>query len=153
MAETIIPPRRREEFFNQDGTFTLRALRFFELLTDTSNSTVINVENTVDALTSTSSRVSRNSAKINALELKEFEVIEVTGDFTTERNQILVCKNTSPINVTLDTNAVEGDEVHIKRRNAKITVIGIIDGLINKVINVKNYSMHIVFDGIDWSEI
>ena len=37
MASPIVPPRRREEFFNPDGTFTLRALRFFEELTDNTN--------------------------------------------------------------------------------------------------------------------
>ena len=37
MAVPIIPPRRREEFFNEDGTFTLRALRFFEDLTGFTN--------------------------------------------------------------------------------------------------------------------
>ena len=37
MAATVIVPRRREDFFNPDGTFTLRALRFFESLTDVTN--------------------------------------------------------------------------------------------------------------------
>jgi hypothetical protein len=55
--------------------------------------------------------------------------------------------------VTLNTQAIEGDEVHIKRRDAKITVVGSIDGFDHRVINVKNYSMHLVFDGTDWSEI
>ena len=44
MATPIIPPRRREEFFNDDGTFTLRALRFFEDLTTNTNTVVQDVE-------------------------------------------------------------------------------------------------------------
>jgi hypothetical protein len=44
MATPIIPPRRREEFFNEDGTFTLRALRFFEDLTTTSNTNTEDIE-------------------------------------------------------------------------------------------------------------
>lgn len=44
MAVPIIPPRRREEFFNEDGTFTLRALRFFEDLTTTSNTNTSDIE-------------------------------------------------------------------------------------------------------------
>ena len=44
MAVAIIPPRRREEFFNEDGTFTLRALRFFEDLTTTSNTNTQDIE-------------------------------------------------------------------------------------------------------------
>jgi len=103
--------------------------------------------------TASGSRVSRNAAKINALELKEFEVITTTADLTTNLNQIIICKNTVSINITLNDQAVEGDEVHIKRRDAIIEVIGSIDGLTNKTINVLNYSMHLVFDGTDWSEI
>ncbi len=45
MAIPIIPPRRREEFFNDDGTFTLRALRFFEDLTSNTNVNTQDIEN------------------------------------------------------------------------------------------------------------
>lgn len=44
MANPIIPPRRREEFFNEDGTFTLRALRFFEDLTSNTNVNTQDIE-------------------------------------------------------------------------------------------------------------
>ena len=44
MATPIIPPRRREEFFNEDGTFTLRALRFFEDLTGNTNVNTQDIE-------------------------------------------------------------------------------------------------------------
>lgn len=111
------------------------------------------IDSSEQALTSTSSRVARNAARIHSLEKIEFDVVAVTADYTAGRNQILVCKNTSSIDVTLDPNAIEGDQVHIKRRDAAITVIGTIDGLTNKLINIKNYSMYLVFDGIDWSEI
>lgn len=40
MAEPIIVPRRSEDWFNRDGTLTLRAIRFFESLTDNTNSVV-----------------------------------------------------------------------------------------------------------------
>lgn len=111
------------------------------------------VEDSQQNITSSSSRTSRNSAKINSLELKEFEIVNTSVSLTTEEFQIIICKNTAPIEVTLDTQAIENDEVHIKRRGKKITVIGSIDGFTNMIINVKNYSMHLVFDGIDWSEI
>ncbi len=104
-------------------------------------------------ITSTSSRVSRNAARINSIELKEFEITTTTTDLTTEEFQIVICKNTTPINVTLSPSAIENDEVHIKRRGGTVNVIGSIDGFTDKVINVINYSMHLVFDGTDWSEI
>lgn len=111
------------------------------------------IASTEEEATSSSSRVARNSARINSLEKIGFDIEIITADFTTERNQIIICNNTSPITVTLDTNAVEEDQVHIKRRGAAVTVVGTIDGLTNKLINIKNYSMHLVFDDIDWSEI
>jgi len=153
MAIPIIPPRRREEFFNPEGTFTLRALRFFEDMTGQTNTSAEDIESNEDALTSTGSRVSRNAARINSLELKEFEIVSTTEDITTEEFQIIICKNILPITVTLDPQAIENDEVHIKRRDQSITVVGSIDGFTNKIINVLNYSMHLVFDGTDWSEI
>lgn len=39
----IIPPRRRQDWFTEDGELTLRALRFFESLTDTTNTVVTTV--------------------------------------------------------------------------------------------------------------
>lgn len=111
------------------------------------------VESSQQNITSSSSRTSRNSAKINSLELKEFEIITTTTDVVVKEFQVLICKNTSSINVTLDTQAIENDEVHIKRRGGDINVIGSIDGLTNRKINVLNYSMHLVYDGTDWSEI
>ena len=111
------------------------------------------VENSQQNITSSSSRTSRNSAKINSLELKEFEIVNTTVDVVVKEFQVLICKNTASIDVTLDTQAIENDEVHIKRRGGSINVIGSIDGFTNRTINVLNYSMHLVFDGADWSEI
>lgn len=153
MADPIIVPRRREDFFDERGDPTLRFIRWIELVTGQSNQTVIDVIDTGDALTSSASRISRNAVNINSIELKEFEIVNTTVGLTTNRNQILICKNTNPIDIELDPQAIDGDEVHIKRRNTKITVLGIVDGVTNKVINIKNYSMHVVFDGLDWSEI
>jgi hypothetical protein len=111
------------------------------------------VEDNQQNITSSSSRVSRNAARINSLELKEFEIETTLTDTTTEEYQILICKNTVPITVTLDPNAIVDDEVHIKRRGESILVVGSIDGFTNKTINILNYNMHLVFDGVDWSEI
>jgi len=110
-------------------------------------------EDSQQNITSSSSRVSRNAARINSLELKEFEIVNTTTSLTTEEFQIIICKNTIPITVTLDPQALEDEEVHIKRRGESIEVIGSIDGFTNKTINVLNYSMHLIFDGTDWSEI
>lgn len=111
------------------------------------------IDDSKQNITSSSSRVSRNAARINSLELKEFEIVSTTANLTTEEFQIIICKNTSPIEITLNPEAIEDDEVHIKRRGEEVLVIGSIDGFTNKTINILNYSMHLVFDGSDWSEI
>jgi hypothetical protein len=153
MANNIITPRRREDFFKPNGDPTNRFMDWIELVTGQTNSSSIIIEDTEQSLTSTSSRVSRNAARINSVELKEFEIINTTVDLTAEEFQIIICKNTLPITITLDPRAIENDEVHIKRRGGSITVSGSIDGFTNKTINILNYSMHLVFDGVDWSEI
>jgi hypothetical protein len=136
----------QRDFFRQTNTI------LFQLWQRTGGTTD-EIEDSKQNITSSSSRVSRNAARINSLELKEFEIITTTTDVITEEFQIIICKNTTSINVTLNPQAIENDEVHIKRRDGVINVIGSIDGFTNKVINVLNYSMHLVFDGTDWSEI
>lgn len=111
------------------------------------------IASTEEGLTSIGSRVARNAARIHALEKIDFDIEIITADFTTERNQIIICNNTSSITVTLDPNAIEEDEVHIKRAGLPVTVVGSIDGKTQKIINVKYYSMHLVFDGSGWNEI
>lgn len=153
MANNIIVPRRREDFFKDNGDPTHRFIEWIELVTGQTNTSSITIENTEQNVTGSSSRISRNAARINSLELKEFEIVSTTTDLTAEEFQIIICKNTLPITITLDPQAIENDEVHIKRRGESIIVSGSIDGFTDKTINVLNYSMHLVFDGADWSEI
>jgi len=153
MTDKIVVPRRHQDWFTPNGDLTLRALRFFEDITNQSNQTVVDVIDSNSELTSTSSRVSRDATKINSLELKQFEIITTTTSLTTSRNQIIICRNTSPISITLDPQAVADDEVHIKRRGAEVEEIGLIDGLTNRTVNLLNWSDHLIFDGTDWSVI
>lgn len=146
IPDEFIAKKNQREFFSQINTI------LFQLWNRTGGSTDI-IEDSQQNITSSSSRVSRNAARINSIELKEFEIVQATTDLTTEEFQIIICKNVASINITLDPQAVENDEVHIKRRSGPINVIGSIDGFTNKLINVLNYSMHLVFDGTDWSEI
>ena len=91
--------------------------------------------------------------RVDALEYKTFTIVPTTESTQTLGFQIIVCKNTSTIDITLDPDALLDDEVHIKRRGGVVNVIGTIDGLTNKRINVKYYSMHLVYDGEEWNEI
>jgi hypothetical protein len=153
MAENIVVPRRREDFFDENGDPTHRFIRWIESVTGQTNSTSIIVETTEQELTSTGSRVSRNATRINSIELKEFEIIKTTVGVTTAAFQVIICKNATPIIIILDPQAVEDDEVHIKRRGELVTVKGLIDGFTDFDLNAPLYSMHLIYDGTDWSEI
>ena len=111
------------------------------------------ISDTEEGLTSTGSRVARNAARLHALEKVDFDIEIITADFTTSRNQIIICQNTGLIDVTLDPNAIAEDEVHIKRTDAAVNIIGNINGKTSLFLNVKNYSAHLVFDGTGWNEI
>ena len=158
MSVNINPPlqlRVPSQFLNDKPTrdyFEQTNIILFQLWQRTGGDTD-SIDNSQQDINSTSSRVSRNAARINSVELKEFEIINTTVGLTAEEFQIIICKNTTEINITLDPQAIENDEVHIKRRDGVVNVIGSIDGFTNKTINILNYSMHLVFDGTDWSEI
>jgi hypothetical protein len=111
------------------------------------------IDGLVEDLHSTKNSVSRNTAQIGSIDLQKFEVVPITVSTTTEPFQILICKNTTSIDVALDPLAIIGDRVHIKRRGGKIKVIGAIDGKDFEIINVKQFSAHYVFDGTDWSRV
>ena len=44
MVDIVLVPRRRQDWFGDNGDLTLRALRFFESLTDNTNSSTISLE-------------------------------------------------------------------------------------------------------------
>lgn len=158
MSVDVNPPPQvkiPDKFLNDPDTrsfFEQQRQILFQLWNRTGGSSD-SISSTEEELTSASSRVARNAARIHALEKVDFDIEIITADFTTNRNQIIICKNTASIDVTLDPNAIEEDEVHIKRTNAVVNVIGSIDGKTQKKINVRYYSMHLVFDGSGWNEI
>ena len=152
MAVNLITPRRREDFFDAQGEPTHRFIRWIESVTNQTNSSSIVIESTEQTLTSTGSRVSRNAARINSLELKEFETVTTTIDITTAEFQIIECTNTASIEVTLDTQAIKNDEVHIKRTDAAVTILGTIDGITDWILP-DNWSLHLVFNGTEWRNI
>jgi hypothetical protein len=151
------PPQLRipDKFFNDPeirSFYEQQQRIIFQLWIRTGGSSD-SVASTEEELTSTGSRVARNAARLNAIEKVDFDIEIITADFTTSRNQIIICQNTTSIDVTLDPNAIAEDEVHIKRTDAVIDVFGSIDGKTQKRINIRYYSMHLVFDGTSWNEI
>lgn len=94
-----------------------------------------------------------NKEGVSDLKGLVFKVITTTENMETDGFQIIICRNTSPIIIDLQADSVDNTEVHIKRRGAQVTVVGTIDGLENRVINLAKWSDHLVFDGTDWSVI
>lgn len=155
MADTIIVPRRREDFFDENGDPTHRFIRWVEAVTGQTNNTSVIVETTEQELTSTGSRVSRNAARINSLELKEFELVETAVALTTNPFEVIDCINTGLIEVTLDPQAIGKDEVHIARSGATVDIIGVVNGKTNVRLNVKGFSIHLIkqITGTGWLQI
>ena len=65
MATSVLVPRRRQDWFDDNGDLTLRALRFFESLTDTTNSTTITIEDIEESQVISDARAVSQSAIFN----------------------------------------------------------------------------------------
>lgn len=98
-------------------------------------------------------QISANGESVSPIITSINNVVTTVSSTTIYPNQILICNNTASIDVTLSSESATGDRLYIKRKDATVNVIGQIDGVTNKTINVVNYAMHLVFDGIEWSEI
>ncbi|NRA76746.1 MAG: hypothetical protein HRU18_00940 [Pseudoalteromonas sp.] len=79
MAENIIVPRRREDFFDSDGNPTLRFIRFLESLTDITNTTTTEIITAAFA-TGFSSQIQSLQRQLDGL--PEFTID--TSGFTTD---------------------------------------------------------------------
>jgi hypothetical protein len=109
--------------------------------------------NTADKAVNTSTAAVMTPALIKQVDRITFDIVTVGSDYTTYRNQILICRNATPITITLNPYPRLFEEVHVKRRDAELTIAGLIDGLTDITLNVPNYSVHLVYDGQDWSVI
>ena len=84
---TIIVPRRKEEWFDRDGNFTHQAFRFFEDLTEVTNSSSADIE-VASSVQAYNSQTQWLQQQINGL--PEF-TIDTTG-FTTDTTFITTDK-------------------------------------------------------------
>ena len=92
--------------------------------------------------------------RVDVLEYKAFETVITTESLTTLGYQVIICKNTVPITITLELSPVDDTEVHIKRRGEEVTIIGTINGISEpRVVTIPEWSDHLIYDGTDWSTI
>jgi hypothetical protein len=85
--------------------------------------------------------------------IPEYEVVQVTANSVALGGQILICRNTANIDITLNPNAQIGDFVYIKRRGSNVTVLGNVEGTMSTSLTSSTHSLHLCFDGTDWSTI
>jgi len=81
MAVPIIVPRRLEDWFKPNGDFTLRALRFFETLTDNTNQSSQDIEDET-GIGSLNAQVLRLQAQIGSGQPVTIDTTGFTVDTT-----------------------------------------------------------------------
>ena len=91
--------------------------------------------------------------RLDALEYLVFNIVNTTVDLIVDEFSMVICRNAIPINITLKLIPVTGDEIHVKRTDGQINIIGVVDGVADPVLNLKNWNAHYVFNGIDWSSL
>ena len=84
--------------------------------------------------------------RVAALEYRVYENVSITTSLTTNEFQIILCKNTSPIEITLKTDPIDGDEISVIRTNSTVKVIGTINNKTNLTLNVKGSGPKFVYD-------
>ena len=116
---------------------------------------VVNNATEIEALkvrmTAAESRLDAIELRLDALEYRVYETIITTTNFTADKFSMVICRNAIPISITLKLMPMTGDEIHVKRTDGQVNIIGVVDGVVDPVLNLKNWNAHYVFNGIDWS--
>jgi len=145
---TSVAPRR-DQPITENGFITKRFAEYLEGLTRASNS----ASTTIESQTVQAAMSQALAARVSMLEAKQEVVVLTSSSITAKPFETVVCSNASLITVTLTTTPMKGDIINIKRTNGPVTVAGQIDGDTNKLINLRYYSIKLVYNGTDWSEI
>lgn len=145
----LIALRRGEPIFDRLGVGTRRFNEYIDELT----SQVNNTTNEVGEVNTQIAQARQVSAQVSEIARKLEKVVVTDTDITAKPFDIVICNNSSPITIELEANPITGDIINIKRKNALVTVNAPIDGKPLKIINVRYYSMKLVYDGVEWAEI
>lgn len=145
----LISLRRGENISNAGGVGTRRFIEYIEELTGQVNSTTdetgeINVQ---------ISQVLRLGGIVADILKKQENVVVTTASLTARAYDLVICNNSSPIDITTPINPIVGDIFNVKRKDAQVTVLGIIDGVTDKIINVQYWSMKLAYDGNEWAAV
>ena len=89
-----------------------------------------------------------SSGRSTYFDLYTFPAKEISADYTTFRNEILIC--TASITVTLNPYPKMGERVYIKRTNGKVTIVGIIDNKTDLILTADNAAVTLIFTQSGW---
>ncbi len=145
----LIALRRSESYFDGRGMGTRRFNEYIDELTSQVNTTTAATEEINAQLSSHQQLISQLFEVLK----KQEKTVTTDEDYTAKPFDLVVCVNTSAIDVTAPINPMSGDIFNVKRTDAEVTVIGIIDGVTDKVINVQYWSMKLLFNGTEWVAI
>jgi len=149
LVAELIALRESERIFNQRGFGTRPFNAFIDELRRQVNTTTSSVEEINTQASSNQQLISR----ISELEKRQTVIVNTTTDITAKPFQTIVCRNIIPIDVTLELNPIKDDVIDVKRQEAKVRVIGPIDGKTNAIINIIKVSPKFIFDGLEWSQV
>ena len=145
----IVEPPRRGQPITVDGYATRRFSEYLESLAMETESNTSSTSAQSIQVSTTQSLV----ARLAELERSRAKITLISDSATAKPFETVVCTNSSTITVTLEQNPIAGDEINIKRTNGPVIVAGQIDGVTNKLINIRYYSMKLVYNGSEWSEL
>ena len=92
--------------------------------------------------------------RVDDLEARIFRTVITSDSVTALSFQVILCTNTTPMEILLNPGAVKDDMINVKRKGAEVTVNGLIDGdNTGRIINVKYWSELYISDGTEWSVI
>lgn len=112
-----------------------------------------NIEELQAAVIELQERLTIVESDIEALQAKELKTYITNANYTAKPYQVILCTNTTLIDITLNDEPEVDELVHIKRTDAEVNILGTIDGVTDWTLNVKGYSMYLIFNGTDWSAI
>lgn len=148
MAE-LIALRETEDIFTARGRLTIRAAAYFRDITSMVNTST----NDVGEINTQLAQNLQSIAKINELEKIREKVKPTTVSITAKPFQIIICNNVVPIDINTPVNPKQEAIFQVKRKAAKVTIVGPIDGESRKIINRKFAAPRLVFSGVEWAII
>ena len=158
----IIPPRR-DELLTLSGIGTTRLMEYLERVASSVNGNTEELE-LIQGLAAYASAIGDIQQQIDDLKAvpdllsllsgftQQPRVIAITADYTTAGDEVVICNNTAAITVTLNPSPIDGEKVHIKRRDGQVTFVGPVDGAASKKIAQKYDAPTVIYsaDAGEW---